>query len=138
MCWKFCERYNMYLSIHVFYLCLFCYLFIMLSNWENTFRNLMGMVKYVGLYPLCPKQALIYRRRICRPNVRMLPTPLAYISWQDSKNELSFRRLNMCIYYYFFKYIFPNRVVYALTFSCINIHGGSIILRLTLPAKSVL
>jgi len=25
-------RYNMYLSIHVFYLCLFCYLFIMRSN----------------------------------------------------------------------------------------------------------
>jgi len=25
-------RYTMYFSIHVFYLCLFCYLFIMLSN----------------------------------------------------------------------------------------------------------
>jgi len=44
MCWKFSVRYNMYLSIHVFYLCLFCYLFIMLSNWENTFRKLMGML----------------------------------------------------------------------------------------------
>jgi len=32
MCWKFSVRYNMYLSIHVFYLCLFCYLFIMLRN----------------------------------------------------------------------------------------------------------
>jgi len=31
MCWKFSVRYNMYLSIHVF-ICLFCYLFIMLSN----------------------------------------------------------------------------------------------------------
>jgi len=32
MCWTFSVRYNMYLSIHVLYLCLFCYLFIMLSN----------------------------------------------------------------------------------------------------------
>ena len=32
MCWTFSVHYNMYLSIHVFYLCLFCYLFIMLSN----------------------------------------------------------------------------------------------------------
>jgi len=32
MCWKFSVRYNMYLSIHVFDLCLFWYLFIMLSN----------------------------------------------------------------------------------------------------------
>ena len=32
MCWKNFVRYNMYLSIHVFYLCLFCYLFNMLSN----------------------------------------------------------------------------------------------------------
>jgi len=32
MCWKFSVRYNMYLSIHVFSLCLFCNLFIMLSN----------------------------------------------------------------------------------------------------------
>ena len=32
MCWKFSVRYNMYLRIHVFCLCLFCYLFIMLSN----------------------------------------------------------------------------------------------------------
>jgi len=30
MCWIFSERYNMYLSIHVFYLCF--YLFIMLSK----------------------------------------------------------------------------------------------------------
>jgi len=29
MCWTFSVRYNMYLSIHVFYLCLFCYLFVM-------------------------------------------------------------------------------------------------------------
>jgi len=28
MCWKFSVRYNVYLSIHVFYLCLFCYLII--------------------------------------------------------------------------------------------------------------
>ena len=26
MCWKCSVRYNMYLSIHVFYLCFFCYL----------------------------------------------------------------------------------------------------------------
>jgi len=32
MCWTFSVRYNIYLSIHVFYLCLFCYLFIILSN----------------------------------------------------------------------------------------------------------
>ena len=32
MCWKFSVRYSMYLSIHVFYLCLLCYLLIMLSN----------------------------------------------------------------------------------------------------------
>ena len=32
MCWTFSVRYNMYLGTHVFYLCLFCYLFIMLSN----------------------------------------------------------------------------------------------------------
>jgi len=32
MCWTFSVRYNMYLSIHVFYLCLFCYLLIKLSN----------------------------------------------------------------------------------------------------------
>jgi len=32
MFWIFSVRYNMYISIHVFYLCLFCYLFIMLSN----------------------------------------------------------------------------------------------------------
>jgi len=32
MCWPFSVRYNNYLSIHVFYLCLFCYLFIMLSD----------------------------------------------------------------------------------------------------------
>jgi len=32
MCWTFSVRYNTYLSIHVFYLCLFCFLFIMLSN----------------------------------------------------------------------------------------------------------
>ena len=32
MCWKFSVHYNIYLSIHVFYLCLFCYLFIILSN----------------------------------------------------------------------------------------------------------
>jgi len=44
MCWNFSVRYNMYLSIHVFYLCLFCYLFIMLSNWKNTFRKLMGIL----------------------------------------------------------------------------------------------
>jgi len=44
MCWNFSECYNMSLRIHVFYLCLFCYLFIMLSNWENTFRKLMGML----------------------------------------------------------------------------------------------
>jgi len=44
MCWKFSVRYNMYLSIHVFYLCLFCYLFIMLSNGENTFPKQMGML----------------------------------------------------------------------------------------------
>jgi len=42
MCWTFSVRYNMYmyLSIHVFYLCVFCYLFIILSNWDNTFRKL--------------------------------------------------------------------------------------------------
>jgi len=39
MCWKFSLCYNMFLSIHVFYLCLFCYLFIMLSNLENTCEN---------------------------------------------------------------------------------------------------
>jgi len=44
MCWKISLRYNMYLNIHVFYLCLFCYLFFMLGNWENTFRKLMGML----------------------------------------------------------------------------------------------
>ena len=44
ICWKLSVRYDMYVSIHVFYLCLFCYLFIMLSNWENTFRKLMGML----------------------------------------------------------------------------------------------
>ena len=44
MCWKFSLRYNMYLSIYVLYLCLFCYLFIMLSNWNNTFRKLKGML----------------------------------------------------------------------------------------------
>ena len=33
MCWTHVSvRYNMYLSTHVFCLCLFCYLFIMLSN----------------------------------------------------------------------------------------------------------
>ena len=32
MFWKFSVRYNMYLGIHVFYLCLFCYLLIMLSK----------------------------------------------------------------------------------------------------------
>ena len=32
MCWTFSVRYNMHLSIRVFYLCLFCYLFIMLSD----------------------------------------------------------------------------------------------------------
>jgi len=35
MCWTSSVRYSMYLSIHVLYLCLFCYLFIMLRNWEN-------------------------------------------------------------------------------------------------------
>jgi len=40
MCWTFSVHYNMYLSIHVFILCLFCYLFIMLSiNWEIPFEN---------------------------------------------------------------------------------------------------
>ena len=32
MWWKLSVRYNMYLSIHGVYLCLVCYLFIMLSN----------------------------------------------------------------------------------------------------------
>jgi len=32
MCLTFYVRFNTYLSTHVFYLCLFCYLFIMLSN----------------------------------------------------------------------------------------------------------
>ena len=44
MCWTFSVNYNMYLSIYVFYLWLFCYLFIMLSKWDNTFRKLMGML----------------------------------------------------------------------------------------------
>ena len=32
MRWTFSVGYKLYLSIHVFYLCLFCYLLIMLSN----------------------------------------------------------------------------------------------------------
>jgi len=46
MCWTFSVRYNMYLSIffvlHVFMFV--CYLFIMLSNWDNTFQKLMDML----------------------------------------------------------------------------------------------
>jgi len=87
MCRNLSVHYHMYWDIH-FYLCLFCYLFIMQSNWENTFRKLMGKlilnvtviyytcVKHVGLYPSCPRKALIFMRRVCRPNVRMLSTPL--------------------------------------------------------------
>jgi len=61
MCWTFSVRYNLYLSIRVLYLCLFCYLFIMLSNWDNTFRKTNGYVV------LKRKSYPLYMRETCGP-----------------------------------------------------------------------
>jgi len=39
ICWTFSVRYNMYLSIHVFYLCLCCYLFIYKAKYLRQYLS---------------------------------------------------------------------------------------------------
>jgi len=52
----------------------------------------------VGLYPSCPKLALIYRRRACRPNVRMLSTSLSYFCKALLSRTNSFEMYTKYIY----------------------------------------
>ena len=42
---------------------------------------LLYMCNTCGSVSVVPKKALIHRRRVCRPNVRMLSTPLA-VTWR--------------------------------------------------------
>jgi len=61
MCWTFSVR-----------LWLFCYLFIMLGNWENTFRKLNG---YVVLKRKCYP---LYMRKTCWPVFVVTKIPVSF------------------------------------------------------------
>jgi len=100
MCWTFSVRYNMYLgrSILVF----FIFVLFLIYHAKYLRHYLSKTNGYVVLkrkcYPLYMRktcmwvcirrdqntglQALIYRRRVRRPNVKMLSTPLLVLTCQ--------------------------------------------------------